>query len=720
MDIARLCLLLTAFLVPLLGARSGVLPVAVFAVLAAGGWLGWAIIRPRPPQPTVPLRWPLAALVFITALTTLTSVYQPASILGSSQMVIVASLALLAMVLPLERRHLAAGAAAFAISALLGMGYGLFGWFDWLMAKHVYTWRVQSSWENANFYAGFLVTSLPILAVLAAYATRLRWRVLLWASFILGVLCLVMTQSRGGVLAFFVGLLVLGTGWLWAAGKLSARGVGLLAAGAILFIALALISPVGRRVWDPQLRAKQQHSQDFRLYTWQGTLRMITANPLHGTGPNTFPSAFGQYQIAGYTRHAHNIFLHTAAEMGWPGMAALLWLFGAVVVVGMRGIRRARALPSNIMEPTPPAPTIQDTHHRSKRTHGKTHAAPITTTAGIATDFLPATPVFSAAACAALIASTVGLAVHGLLDTHWLYTGIQLTLLLQAALVWRLVAQPASERPAAGWTRVVMPAALILIALSLLPGVRAEQLDDQAGWTKEADEKLELYRAAVELAPMNAAYLRRASSYVSKAAEGETYLARARRLEPTNAANWLFWGHLQLRSGKYKEAAEAYRIAQQKESDLIAAVYGEAEARWRAGDPKAALRALDNLTATKNAPFYTAHPVEIPIPWYTRAAYLKAQLALKAGDIATAQQAFTDTIQEAQVYRDGYTDEAAAAADFSGTTSEYKEIHDLATMSHEELARLLQKTDPAAAELHKKEVDSRLHIPKEKHGVPFP
>jgi len=45
MRIARLCLVLLLLLIPLLGGQPGVIPLAVFGVLTAFGWLGWASER---------------------------------------------------------------------------------------------------------------------------------------------------------------------------------------------------------------------------------------------------------------------------------------------------------------------------------------------------------------------------------------------------------------------------------------------------------------------------------------------------------------------------------------------------------------------------------------------------------------------------------------------------------------------------------------------------
>lgn len=684
---ARLCLLFALILLPLLGGESGVLPLVLFAALAAGGWLGWATAQPRPSLPRLPLRWPLLALLLLTLVTTLTSVYRPASLLGFWQVVVLIGLVTLAAVVPLERRHLQLGVCAFGAAVLLGAVSGLWDWQQFHNAEY----RVQSAWENANYYAAFLLISLPLLAVFARHATQWAWKLALGAGVVCGLAALALTQSRGGLLAFFLMLLVFAPGWLWAEGKLSRRGLGLLAAGFVVLVGLTLISPVGKRIFDPVTRARQLHSQMFRVYTWQGDLRMIHARPWLGTGPNTFASAYGQYQIAGFARHAHQIYLHAAAEMGWGGALVLLWLFGAALYLGVRGIAQVR------------------------RTELPAQERAFLTSVAIAQG-----------------AATFGLLLHGLFDSDWLYLGMQLTLLLQAVLVWRLTGTPAPARQAPRWVRVSVPAVLVLITLLLLPGARAEQLVAQAGYLREQlpaqsrEEQAstllqmaELYRQALRLAPNNTAYLRLAAAYVP-ADEGEEDLQLAMRLEPTNAANWLNYGNLALTNRSPNIAAAAYRTAERKQPNLLPALYGLSQASWLQGDQPGARAALQRILATIGTPLDQYFPLEVPETWYLRAWYAEANFALRAGDVPTARNAFAQAITAAAHYQHGYTKEAEASALVNGTTGERREVEVLGSFAHEQLATLLSTTDPTAAQQHRAAELADLHVPAAMQAMPFP
>jgi putative inorganic carbon (HCO3(-)) transporter len=687
MSIARLCLLLAVFLLPLLGGKSGVLPLAIFAVLATGGWLGWATVKPRPGWRAVPLGWPLLAVLGVSVLATVTSVYRPASVLGIWQAATVAALTLLAFQVPLTRAQLWAGARLFGAGVLISLLYGFWGSLTWVDPL---AWRVQSTWENANFYAAFLLLSLPLLAVLARIAPRQDERVGYGLVVLLGLAALVLTQSRGGLLAFLLALLVIAPAWLWAEGKLSAKGIGLLAAAFVVFLGLVLVSPLGKRVLDPALRAKQLHSQMFRVYTWQSDLRMIQDRPLLGFGPGTFPSVFGRYQIAGYTRHGHQIYLQAAAESGVLGLAALLWLFGAVGAVGI-GVLRAAS-------PSPPAPLPEERGGKAARL-----------------------------VAVGLLGGLLALALHGLVDSDWLYPGIQLTLLLGAALVWHLRGDDRRETRMPAWAAAALPIGMLAISLALLTGTRAEQAmadgegllglamveTDARRQSELFQEALTTFRGGVNLAPTNARYLRQASIYVPRD-EGRDYLLRAQAIEPTNSANWLFWGNFCFQGKQYADARAAYTRAVREQPHLHPALYGLGKVAWKLGDRAAALAAMTEILATIGTPLDVYHPIEVPEPWYTQAWYAKAVLLHLSGDRDEASKAYGMAMGAAAKYERGFSKEAEAWAAVSRNDSERAQMRALAATAHLLLRELRPDTSPLTDD------ERKLALPKGKRGEPFP
>ena len=678
MLIAQMSLGLLLFLLPLLGGNSGEFPLVVMGTLVAAGWLGWAMAKPRPALRPFPLAWPCGALLLATIICTATSVYLPASLYACYDLLIVVAGAWLFFALPHDRRQLGYGLLAFSAGVLVGELNGLYGWLTWYQGMHLTNWRVQSTWENPNFYAAFLLLCLPVLAMWARHAERRADRWLLGATVGLGTVALVLSQSRGALLAFLVMCCFLGPAWLWVEGKLAARTIGLLGVGVVLFIGLALVSPVGKRLLNPTLRAKQLHSQMFRFYTWEGAWRMTKAHPWHGSGPNAFLSAYGQYQIAGYTRQAHSIYLQQAAEMGVPGLLALLWLFGAIAAVGIGGLRA-------------PGTGTEASLRR-----------------GMAV---------------ALLAACLGLLVHGFFDAFWGYAGIQGALLLAAALVGQLAGRAA--RPAPAWLAVALPLGVAVLVLLVWPSARARQLIDEAGQVnddfgqpKKPEARAVMYRQAIAIDPANVVALRAAAGLVP-AEEARGYLDRACALEPTNAANWLDLGDwYYYRQKDWPHARAAYATAVARQANYFEALFGLARVNWKLGDMTAARAGLQAIFNTVGTPIDVYHPVEVPAPWYTRSWYAGGILLEQQGHSAEAIVDFLHAIDAEAAYQaESATDEAKAVR--GDDQGELREMQGIASLAHEHLARLLRASDPAAAARHRAAVDATLKIPPAMHNVPF-
>ena len=424
MLIARLCLMLALLLLPWLGGSSGVLPLAVLALLAAGGWVGWAVAKPRPALSPLPLRWPLCVLAGVTLAATLTSVYRPASMLGVYQLLIVISLTALACCLPLARAQLFTGVLTFAASLLTNVLYGLLSeWYALLGRTHglahlnLMALRVQSTWENANFYAGFLLIALPVLAVYARHALRpfeRRFAAPRWCA----------RRSRccsrshaAGCWCFSSCCCSLPRRGCGRKGNSPAAGWPCWRSDFVVLVGLALLSPVGKRVLNPRVRAQQLHSQMFRYYTWRGALRMMHAYPWLGSGPNTFPSAFGNIRLPAIPTMRTRLPGGGGGNRGHRPAGAALAAAGGVADGGAR------------------------------------------TAAGTLRELPAAERTLLTSIAVAQCASTLGLLLHGLVDSDWRYPGIQLFVLLQAVLAWRLLTPPRrAAHPAPRWLPIGVPA----------------------------------------------------------------------------------------------------------------------------------------------------------------------------------------------------------------------------------------------------------------------
>lgn len=194
--------------------------------------------------------------------------------------------------------------------------------------------RASGTFFSPNFTAGLLGLCLPLAAALCLEA-RERLGALLWGVVAaLGFGATVATGSRSGIALAAGGL---GLALLLAAarrgGKLPwGRIAALLAAFAVL--AFAFRNAVLVRA---ATGGAQEHSGAFRSRTWDGTLAMAAANPVFGAGPGTFTHRYGPYARVAWTGQAHSSYLQTAAEQGFPALAAFAAALLGALVAGLRG-----------------------------------------------------------------------------------------------------------------------------------------------------------------------------------------------------------------------------------------------------------------------------------------------------------------------------------------------------------------------------------------------
>jgi tetratricopeptide (TPR) repeat protein/O-antigen ligase len=215
-------------------------------------------------------------------------------------------------------------------------------------------YRLTHTLYNPNRLASFLSSTLPVSLALAMQARSRTVRILnvMWMVLMVGVLLL--TFSRGGLLGAAGGILTFvlitkpGRGTAVVEKSKPVRLdrwllLSLVVAAAVMVIAVLAIAPNLLRPAGIQ----------FRVSVWQATLQMIRDQPLTGIGPRAFGINIlhywnpQNYPVPKTAMAAHNILLHTAAEIGVPGALVLAGAFLLVLRAGHRqiqGLSRQRAL----------------------------------------------------------------------------------------------------------------------------------------------------------------------------------------------------------------------------------------------------------------------------------------------------------------------------------------------------------------------------------------
>ncbi|MDX1919875.1 MAG: O-antigen ligase family protein [Candidatus Caenarcaniphilales bacterium] len=214
--------------------------------------------------------------------------------------------------------------------------------------------RVYSSFLNPNLYGAYLLGLWPLsllFAFLSFLSSKERGNKLVSyvLSLFFGLMVLVslylafQTGSRGawlslGVqLAFIAFCIIRYTKSFWAGLLFSLGGFG---AG------LYLISkPTFYNRLLTIFSSYEHSSNSFRLNVWKACLQMIADNPIFGIGPGSksFYLGYGVYMDAKYSAlGAYSLFLELAVEMGFLGIAALLFLIFSLSKSGIEVIKSTK------------------------------------------------------------------------------------------------------------------------------------------------------------------------------------------------------------------------------------------------------------------------------------------------------------------------------------------------------------------------------------------
>lgn len=204
---------------------------------------------------------------------------------------------------------------------IFGIDISSFEWVDGQQFPDLKV-RVFSTLENPNLLAGFLVIIMSLAAGLGFYEQRGKTRLILFSLvFILGA-CLALTYCRGAWLSIVAVVAVCGI-------MHSRKLFWILLI--IPLIAFGFHDAIGERM--ASILNPTDTSAALRLALWESTWAMIVDNPLTGIGWGAYWLVYPQYDFfindAGIRiYHAHNTYLHVAAEIGIPGLLAFLAFAG--------------------------------------------------------------------------------------------------------------------------------------------------------------------------------------------------------------------------------------------------------------------------------------------------------------------------------------------------------------------------------------------------------
>ncbi len=194
---------------------------------------------------------------------------------------------------------------------------------------------------NPNMTGGLLALFLPPALALSIRSENWPQRILAIITFLFLSGSLLLTQSRGATLGVIVAVVVITSvmskalRWVWWAGGLLTLGVMAVRGSDILS---AFMSS------DP---GSSVHSLTQRVELWSKAIYAGMDFPFTGIGLGGFPGIMSklyptfQVTITADVPHAHNVYLQTLAEMGYPGLILYVAFLILLFFVLLRRIHRS-------------------------------------------------------------------------------------------------------------------------------------------------------------------------------------------------------------------------------------------------------------------------------------------------------------------------------------------------------------------------------------------
>jgi O-antigen ligase len=326
---------------------AAVSPAEAAVTLAGLGWAARRLLAGEPLITPSPLNAPLAMLLLATAAGVAVGV-DPAT--AAKRVVIGTALFFVIQMLGAEGSPrtvrtlllvLVGSGAVVALVAVLGAAEGrpelvAFGG----VAKN----RATGSFDEPNLLASFLGFALPA-ALALAFALRPIFRPALLAAFGVILMGIVLSLSRGGLLAALGGTLVM-LGWR------PVRRAALVVAVSIASLAAFSAAPLpGSQYVDlvtsriEAVRYTGAATGDFRRELWATTPAIIGDHLVLGIGAGSYPAVSQTYGLIDPNQgdaieHAHSVYLTVAAETGLLGIVALLLLAVRLPVLLAEACRR--------------------------------------------------------------------------------------------------------------------------------------------------------------------------------------------------------------------------------------------------------------------------------------------------------------------------------------------------------------------------------------------
>jgi len=205
--------------------------------------------------------------------------------------------------------------------------------------------RLGGGIGDPNELAALILPGLVFAVFLLALERRFAMRLWLAASCLMFIATILLTQSRGGVVALGV---VIMAGLAFGGplrGRIAAAALALAAVAVVVFVLIAPPSSLGR------LGSFRGGGGTGRLDLWKVATQVIGDHPIAGVGAGNFPVVEPRYAasagnlarvdlVLDDTKVVHNTYLNILTDLGFVGFLAFLALIAGIVYSTIQSIRR--------------------------------------------------------------------------------------------------------------------------------------------------------------------------------------------------------------------------------------------------------------------------------------------------------------------------------------------------------------------------------------------
>ncbi len=240
---------------------------------------------------------------------------------------------------------------ALGILAFVGMRNHLQGAFFVFLKNNglIQGLRISSTLQYANTFAAFLILQFFIAVGFWLEKNSLTAKLVYGSLSLFFLVTLLLTQSRGGIIAFVITLIIY---FIFAKGsdrKLSALGLAgvVLAFAFLVLIKSDLFLPVIKSFWKRVVTllaffgGKSNVSLGDRENMLKDSLKILKEHPIFGTGNGTYQYVYMKYRsVYFFSKFPHSIFFQVLDETGVVGAAAFLYMLYELIRRAVNKIKK--------------------------------------------------------------------------------------------------------------------------------------------------------------------------------------------------------------------------------------------------------------------------------------------------------------------------------------------------------------------------------------------